>query len=282
MTRLPDGKTRLDLVREGLGADAGVPKRGRLVVSLDKLREDPHNERKTFRNMEGLIASVKAVGLIEPITVTPDAQGLYQIITGHRRYRAALAAGLAQVEVLIREPEDELKRRQKSIISNVQREDIGPVEMAEALQALIEEDPRVSSQEDLARMIGKDKAWVSGMLRILTLPTALQEKVGSTQLSVGYDAIIRIARLDDPRLQAELIEMLLQGASQADIRERIGQAKGRSRTSRPKPKRAFRTNYKAVVIVQAMTGRLTDDQCIAALADALDRAKGGGGHDEDN
>jgi ParB family chromosome partitioning protein len=281
MTRLPDGKTRLDLVREGL-ADTGIPKRGRLVVSLDRLKEDPHNERKTFRNMEGLIASVKAVGLIEPITVTPDADGAYQIITGHRRYRAALAAGLAQVEVLIREPEDELKRRQKSIISNVQREDIGPVEMAEALQALIEEDPRVSTQEDLARMIGKDKAWVSGMLRILTLPTALQEKVGSTQLSVGYDAIIRIARLDDPRLQAELIEMLLQGASQADIRERIGQAKGKSRTLHPKPKRAFRTSYKAVVIVQSMTGRLTNDQCIAALAEALDRAKGGLGDDEDD
>jgi ParB family chromosome partitioning protein len=281
MTRLPDGKTRLDLVREGL-ADTGIPKRGRLVVSLDRLKEDPHNERKTFRNMEGLIASVKAVGLIEPITVTPDADGAYQIITGHRRYRAALAAGLAQVEVLIREPEDELKRRQKSIISNVQREDIGPVEMAEALLALIEEDPRVSTQEDLARMIGKDKAWVSGMLRILTLPTALQEKVGSTQLSVGYDAIIRIARLDDPRLQAELIEMLLQGASQADIRERIGQAKGKSRTLHPKPKRAFRTSYKAVVIVQSMTGRLTNDQCIAALAEALDRAKGGLGDDEDD
>lgn len=76
MTRLPDGKTRLDLVREGLAGN-GVPKRGRLIVSLDKLKEDPHNERKTFRNMEGLIASVKAVGLIEPITVTPDADGAY-------------------------------------------------------------------------------------------------------------------------------------------------------------------------------------------------------------
>ena len=272
MTRLPDGKTRLDLVREGL-ADSGVPKRGRLVVSLDKLKEDPHNERKTFRNMGGLIASVKAVGLIEPITVTADADGAYRIITGHRRYRAALAAGLAQVEVLIREPEDELKRRQKSIISNVQREDIGPVEMAEALQTLMEEDPRAATQEDVARMIGKDKPWVSGMLRILTLPASLQEKVGCTQLSLSYDSMMRIARLDDPRLQAELIEMLLQGASQADIRDRIGQAKGKSGGSHPKPKRAFRTNYRAVVIVQATGNRLTNDQCVAALEDALASAK---------
>lgn len=274
MTRLPDGKTRLDLVREGLAGN-GIAKRGRLVVSLDKLKEDQHNERKTFRNMEGLIASVKAVGLIEPITVTLDENDSYRIITGHRRYRAALAAGLQQVEVLIREPEDELKRRQKSIISNVQREDIGPVEMAEALQSLMEEDPRIATQEDLTRIIGKDKSWISGMLRILTLPASLQEKVGYTQLSLSYDSMIRIARLDDPRLQTELIEMLLQGASQGDIRERIGQAKGKRRdSSQPKPKRAFRTHHRAVVIVQAMNSRLTNEQCVAALEEALAYAKG--------
>src|SRR4051812_11596162 len=131
MTKLPEGKTRLDLVKEGLGAaDAGLKKRGRLVVSIDRLKEDERNERRTFRNMDGLIASIKAVGLIEPITVTPEegTEGTYRIVTGHRRYRAAKAAGLSQVEILIREPDDELIRRIKSIISNVQREDVGPVE----------------------------------------------------------------------------------------------------------------------------------------------------------
>jgi ParB family chromosome partitioning protein len=191
MTKLPEGKTRLDLVREGL-IEGGIKKRGRLIISLSKLVADPHNERKTFRNMEGLTASIKAVGLVEPITVTPIANDRFQIITGHRRFRAAKAAGLEQVEVLIRDPEDELKRRQKSIISNVQREDIGPMEMAEALQSLMEEHPSIKSQSDLARMIGKDTAWVSGMLRILTLPVAVQQKVGSTQLSLSYDAMIRV------------------------------------------------------------------------------------------
>jgi hypothetical protein len=69
MTKLPEGKNRLDLVREGLG-DSGLKKRGRLVVGIDRLKEDPKNERRTFRNMDGLIASIKGVGLIEPITVT--------------------------------------------------------------------------------------------------------------------------------------------------------------------------------------------------------------------
>ncbi len=175
--QLPQGKSRLDMVREGL-AEGGIRKRGRLIVSLAKLKEDPRNERKTFRNMDGLIASIKAVGLIEPITVTPETDDTYRIITGHRRFRAAKAAGLDQVEVLIRDPEDERTRRQKSIISNVQREDVGPIEMAEALQAMMDEDDRIKSQDGLGQVIGKDKTWVSGMLRVLTIPPKLQHKVG--------------------------------------------------------------------------------------------------------
>ena len=69
--KLPDGKNRLDLVREGL-TNFGLKKRGRLVVGIDRLKEDPRNERRTFRNMDGLVASIKAVGLVEPITVTPE------------------------------------------------------------------------------------------------------------------------------------------------------------------------------------------------------------------
>jgi ParB family chromosome partitioning protein len=278
MSKLPEGKTRLDLVKEGMsGMEAGLKKRGRLVITIDRLKEDPRNERRTFRNMEGLIASIKAVGLIEPITVTPEEgeEGSYQIVTGHRRYRAARAAGLSQVEVLIREPDDERTRRVKSIVSNVQREDVGPVEMAEALQALLDEDQRVKTQDDLAKTIGKDKTWVSGMLRILTLPVKLQQKVGSTQLTISYDAMIRIARLEDEKHQDQLIEQLLTGATQKEIRDEIDRLKGKPAKvsgESPKPKRVYHTKYKATIIVQSQTSRLTGDQVIEALQDALGQA----------
>jgi ParB family chromosome partitioning protein len=229
--------------------------------------------------MDGLIASIKEVGLIEPITVTPQTDGQsYRIITGHRRFRGAKAAGLAQVEVIIREPEDEITRRVKSIISNVQREDVGPVEMAEALQSLLDDNDAIQTQDDLAKVIGKDKTWVSGMLRILTLPSALQKKVGSTQLSIPYDAMIRIARLEDSKHQSDLVELLLGGASQREIRERIDQIKGKSKMpavgegSAAKPKRVYHTKYKATVIVQSETARLTSDQVIEALQEALGHA----------
>jgi ParB family chromosome partitioning protein len=284
MTRLPEGKTRLDLVKAGVGGTVELKKRGRFVVSLTKLIEDPRNERKTYRNMDGLIATMKSFGLIEPITVIPAGDDRYQIITGHRRYRAAKEIGLEQVEVLIREPEDESRRRLKSIISNVQREDIGPVEMAEALQALMDEDPRIREQDDLASLVGKDKAWVSGMLRILSLPPDVQQRVGCTQLTVSYDSMIRIARLNDEQQQRQLVDALLGGASQKQIREQIDRIKGKPRSAKSskgsaaKPKRVFRTKHGANVIVQSRGKRLTDAQCAAALRDALMQVFGAAAH----
>jgi ParB family chromosome partitioning protein len=284
MTKLPEGKTRLDLVKEGLGGmDAGIKKRGRLIVSIDRLMEDQRNERRTFRNMEGLIASVKAVGLIEPITVTAEEgeDSRFRIVTGHRRYRAAKAAGLTQVEVLIREPEDEMTRRVKSIISNVQREDVGPVEMAEALQSLMD-DRQVENQQKLAALIGKDKTWVSRMLRILDLPPNLKAKVALTQLSISYDAVAEIVRLDREADQARLIDSLVSGATQAQIREEIRQIKGQpsksstsggtNSSSTPKPKRVYHTKHHATVIIQSETTKLTSDQVIEALQEALGHA----------
>ncbi|HZH97944.1 MAG TPA: ParB/RepB/Spo0J family partition protein, partial [Fimbriimonadaceae bacterium] len=185
--KLPQGKSRLELVKDGLVG--GLSRRGRLIVSLDRLLEDPKNERKTFRNMEGLVASIKAVGLVEPITVTPEGDK-FRILTGHRRARAARLANLKEVEVLIREEEDELLRRRKSLISNVQREDIGAVELAEALRSMLDEDNEVSSQRELARILGKREAWVSDVLRVLSLPVPIQQRLRQAEVSLPYDTVI--------------------------------------------------------------------------------------------
>ena len=234
--KLPEGKSRLDLVRQGL-AMTGLAKRGRLVVSLDRLREDPHNERKSFANMEGLISSVKEHGIIEPITVTPDGDS-YRILTGHRRFRAARAAGLGEVEVIIREPESESQRRMKSLISNVQRENLSAIEMAEALQAMLSEDPAIGSQKDLATRIGKSKQWVSEMLNILSLPVALQDKVRTSGRTLSYDSVSKIARLDSPADQNSLLDAVLSGDSTSAIREKTRSAAGRQKAG---DRRSLRT-----------------------------------------
>lgn len=283
MTRLPEGKTRLDLVREqARQGSLGPAKRGRMVVSIDRLAEDPANERRTFRGLDELTASIKAVGIVEPITVTPAEGERFQIVTGHRRFRAAKAAGLTQVEVLIREPEDDRVRRQKSLVSNIQREDIGPVDMAEALRSLMDDDPRIQTQRDLAKLIGKPEDWVSGMLRILKLPAELRHKLGTSQARLSYDAVVRVARLDDGDRQAELVDAILNGATVRDIRDAVDEAAGRtppSRRARPgsplggKPKQVYRTAFDATVIVQAETRTLGVRQTVASLEEALAKAK---------
>src|SRR3954447_13087451 len=120
-------KSRLHLVREqaaqGQFYDDTIH-RTRLVVSTDRLIEDPKNERKTLSNIEEMVASVVAHGIIEPLTVIALEDGRYQIITGHRRYPAAKIAVLKQVEILVRQPENDRRRRIKSLISNIQRESV--------------------------------------------------------------------------------------------------------------------------------------------------------------
>lgn len=222
--KLPSGKSRLDLVKEGVLFQNPLPKRGRFIVSINKLLEDPNNERRVFRGMEGLTASVKAHGIVEPITVTQEGEK-YRILTGHRRYRAAKTAGLTEVEVIVRDPEDALTRRRKSIISNVQREDIGAIEMAEALQTLLDEDRSIGTQRKLASLIGKQETWVSDMLQILKIPAHLQKKLQTSEVSVAYDSAMRIARTNNKPLQKELVDAVLKGESVRDIRRRINDLK---------------------------------------------------------
>lgn len=267
-------KSRLELVRDGINRGVGGKRQGRYIVSLDRIREDPRNERKTFRAMDGLVASIQASGIIEPLTVTLDADGVYKIITGHRRFRAAREAGLNEIEVIIRDPEQEALRRRKSVISNVQREDIGPVEMAEALQALLDEDDAILSQQQLAEAIGKDKRWISDMLGILRIPPVLQGKVRTSGLSISYDSMTKIARVSDQTLQATLVEDVLNGATVNDIRQKIKSAKGgTSRTgSFYKPKHVFYTGQGASVIVQSKNSDLSTRQIRLALKEAVSQA----------
>jgi len=210
-------QSRLSKIKEGF--IGGLPKRGRYVVSIERLIEDPENERKTFRDMDALIESVRLHGIIEPITVTQEGE-FFRILTGHRRYRAAKALDLAEVEVLVRDPEEATSRRFKSLISNIQRENIAPVELAETLKSLLDEDA-VPTQRELARQVGKSEQWLSGMLRLLDMPLRIQEQLRSPVVPVGYEMAQRIAQVSDPVIQQELVDAALAGENTRSIRLRI-------------------------------------------------------------
>jgi ParB/RepB/Spo0J family partition protein len=208
MTKLPEGKSRLDLVKSGL--TGGLPKRGRFIVSIDRLQEDPDNERKIFNNMDDMIESVRRHGIIEPITVTQDGER-YRILTGHRRFRAAKAVGLTELEVLVREADDQITRRFKSLISNIQRENIAAVELAETLRSLLDSGA-VATQRELAAQIGKSEQWMSGMLRFWNCPHVSKRSCVNTP-GIGYEMAQRIAQVDDSRLQEELVAAAVAGES---------------------------------------------------------------------
>lgn len=256
---------------------------GRKVLSIDKLVEDPENERKTFDDMDDLVASIKAHGVIEPLTVIDLGDGRYQIVTGHRRFRAATIAGLEQIEVMIREPQEKWERRKKSLVSNVQRADIRPIELAESLQTLLNDDPAIKTKRDLAAQIGKSEVWVNKMLRILDLPAELQQKLSTSKVFVSAEAASEVARQSDSALQEALVERLVSGATVRAIRDEVNVHKGRAPAkpkaeadegaTAPKRKWVFHTEHGADIIIQAKKARLSVDERIAALQEAIEQAK---------
>ena len=273
---------RLDMVRKmaASGGSFGLATEGRKVVPISQIDEDPQNERKTFRNLEGLCVSIKTFGVLEPPTAFEKPDGRFQLMTGHRRFRAAVMAGIEKVEILVRKSDEEKTIRTKSIVSNVQREDVNPIEMSNALQSLLD-DNEVDTQSALAELIGKDKTWVSKMLRILSLPAPIQEKVAMSQLLVSYDAVAEVARITSPKQQERLIDFLLSGASVQQVREQIKVSKteGDPNTeilSGRKPKYLFGTTQGATVIIQSLEARqLTVPQKIKALEEAIEAIQNG-------
>ncbi len=282
----PDRMAAMIRQRELAGqGPVGILAGGEKTVRIERLTEDPKNERKTFEGLEGLAASIRSTGLIESVVVTPiEGSDRLMILAGHRRYRAAKLAGLDMIRVRVETDVDDQQRRIKSVVSNVQREDVPPLEMAQGLQALMDDEGL--NQAGVGEMIGKDKQWVSGMLRLLTLPTGVIEKVGSSRLS--YDTMIRVARLDNAEDQGELINMMLDGATVREVRTEIARRKGQPAApsltretgdpageggTKPRMKLVAKASNAAVIIQALDHDELSIDRQIEALQDALRQAK---------
>lgn len=263
--------SRLDLVRAG-GGEGGalkLPKRGRVMVDITSLVPDERNERKIFRRIPELAATIKAVGIIDPPTVVPMEDGRYKITTGERRWRAAKEAGLKQIPVIIGDAEEERVRRAKSLISNIQREDLSALELSQALLEMKEENPDVKTNRDLAAQVGKSEQWVGQMLKLLDLPEAAQEKIRTADRIIPYDSVIEIARIADPKTQSELLKSVLDGANVRQVRE---QARGTKpeRAGKPKVRSTQKiATSKGWVIIHCEKKTAKKDDYVLALQEAL-------------
>ena len=182
-------KTELGLGR-GLNALLGDPElsaQGDGAVSLPISQVEPglNQPRKRFDQeaLDDLTDSIRVHGIIQPLTVRRLASGYYQIIAGERLWRAAKAAGLTEVPVVIIEADDR-KVMELGLIENLQREDLNPAEEARGYQVLMEEYGL--TQEQVAQQMGKSRPAITNTLRLLALPNDLMAMVESGALSAGH------------------------------------------------------------------------------------------------
>ena len=155
-------------------------------------------------SLEDLAASIKAQGLIQPISVRPIATGRYEIIAGERRWRASQIAGLTEVPVLIREIPDDAALAM-SLIENIQREDLNPLEEAAGLQRLIDEFGMTHQQA--ADAVGRSRSAASNLLRLLQLAKPAQDLLMAGDIEMGHArAILAAPKTEQGRLAAEVAD----------------------------------------------------------------------------
>src|SRR5467141_2834622 len=153
-------------------------------VPIDQIEVNPNQPRKVFdfTALDELAASIKASGVIQPIIVRRYGGG-YQLIAGERRWRAARQAGLERIPAIVRDATD-AQSIEIALVENLLREDLNPIEAAQAYQKLLAEFGW--TQEELAQRIGKDRTSIANSLRMLRLPEAIQADLRAGRLTMGH------------------------------------------------------------------------------------------------
>ncbi len=162
------------------------PLEGYMTVALDEIDANPQQPRKHFNDesIEGLSASIREVGLLQPVVLRRKPDGRYELVAGERRCRAARLAGLLDIPAIVRPETGALESLTEALIENVQREDLSPLEEAAAYRQLI--DDFELTHEAVASGVGKSRSAVSNTLRLLLLPAAIQGMVERRELSAGH------------------------------------------------------------------------------------------------
>ena len=158
------------------------------LIRISDIQKNPYQPRKEFskEKIEELAQSIKENGLIQPIIVRQSPVIGYEILAGERRYRASIAAGLSEVPVIIKKLSDQ-DMMVHSIIENLQREDLNPIEEAKAYQSLIEKG---YTHADIAAKMGKSRPYITNLVRLLTLPDFILNEVEAGKLSQAHARLL--------------------------------------------------------------------------------------------
>ena len=204
------------------GGEEGGGPRGSFLCPVEQIRPNPDQPRKHFdeQSLESLAVTIKEKGVLQPLLVR-RVGNRYELIAGERRLRAAKKAGLEEVPVLIREAE-ESDRLELSVLENIQREDLNPIEEARAYKQML--DRLELTQEELARRVGKDRSSVANTVRLLQLPREIQEDIAVGRLSSGHARAI--LALDREVMQLKLWALIKdKGLSVREAEKRVHEMK---------------------------------------------------------
>ncbi|MDD2436921.1 MAG: ParB/RepB/Spo0J family partition protein [Massilibacteroides sp.] len=188
-------------------------------IELSKIQPNPEQPRTVFEEeaLEELAASIRALGVIQPITLRELSPNKYMIISGERRYRASLKAGLTQIPAYIKTADDE-NVVEMALIENIQREDLNSIEIALAYQKLI--DIYGLTQERLSERVGKKRATIANYLRLLKLPAEIQMGLKDKKIDMGHARAL--LPMENPKEQLKLYERILKdGLSVRSVEESV-------------------------------------------------------------
>jgi ParB family chromosome partitioning protein len=177
-------------------------------ISVDAIDSNPFQPRTSFdeQALDELAASIRKLGIVQPLTVRETGTGRYQLIAGERRLRAARKAGLTRVPAYIRTADDQAML-ELALVENIQREDLDAIEVAISFQRLIEECK--VTQEELSERVGKQRSTVTNYLRLLKLPAEIQLGIKNKQLMMGHARTL--ISIEDPKKQINIYYKIVDG-----------------------------------------------------------------------
>jgi ParB family chromosome partitioning protein len=184
------------------------------MIRLDSIEANAEQPRKDFdeQALQELALSIQSYGIIQPITVRPVQNGKYQIISGERRYRASVLAGLHEIPAFVRTT-DEVNALQMALVENIQRENLNAVEIALTYQRLLNECNL--SHEELSVKVGKERATVTNYLRLLRLTKEAQQAIVEKKISMAHARTL--VAIEDIEIQKKILKDIIN--QQLSVRE---------------------------------------------------------------
>lgn len=198
------------------------------IVQIKDIQKNPYQPRKEFseEKIQELAQSIKENGLIQPIIVRKSPVLGYEILAGERRYRASIAAGLSEVPVIVKQLSDQ-DMMLHSIIENLQRENLNPIEEAKAYQSLIDKG---FTHTEIAEKMGKSRPYITNLVRLLGLPKHILTEVESGKLSQAHARLLIqlssdrqdtfLHRIQTENLSVRQVEQILQKTKKSSRKEK--------------------------------------------------------------